>query len=361
MRYSCLNLECKEGSKQQEDLEIIVESGLEFERYSDSTIFITGATGLIGSLLVKTFLCANRLKGYHIHVVAAVRNEKKAKVVFGELLNREELELYIGDIIEPVEFVPDIDFIFHTASITASKMMVEHPVMTIDTAYQGTLNIMNLAIRKKVQGVVYISSMEVYGMPQNDLEYIKEKDLGYIDLTNVRSSYSEGKRICECLCTAFASEYNVPVKVARLAQTFGAGILESDNRVYAQFAKSAINKRDIVLHTDGTSEGNYCYTRDAVKALILLGYDGESGESYNIVNEHTHMQIREMAALVADEIADGEIKVIFDIPDSVLKYGYAPSIKMRLCGSKIKELGWNPEVNLREMYERMIFDMTSFL
>lgn len=360
MRYSCLNLECKEGSKQQEDLEIIVESGLEFERYSDSTIFITGATGLIGSLLVKTFLCANRLKGYHIHVVAAVRNEKKAKAVFGELLNREDLELYIRDIIEPIEFVSDIDFIFHTASITASKLMVEHPVMTIDTAYQGTLNIMDLARRKKVQGVVYISSMEVYGNPQNDLEYIEEKNLGYIDLTNVRSSYSEGKRICECLCTAFASEYNVPVTVARLAQTFGAGVLESDNRVYAQFAKSVINNTDIVLHTDGTSEGNYCYTRDVVKALILLGYEGKKGESYNIVNERTHMQIREMAALVADEIADGKIKVIFDIPDSVLKYGYAPSIKMRLSGSKIKELGWNPEVDLREMYERMIFDMTSF-
>ncbi len=62
-------------------------------------------------------------------------------------------------------------------------------------------------------------------------------------MTNVRSCYPEGKRICECLCNAYASEYKIPVKIARLAQTFGAGILESDNRVYVQFAKSAIEKK----------------------------------------------------------------------------------------------------------------------
>lgn len=96
-------LECKENSKQQEDLELIAKSNIDFEKYNRKTVFITGATGLVGSGLVKTFLCVNRLRGLEINIIAAVRNEKKAEMLYGDLLKRKELELYIGDIVEPIE------------------------------------------------------------------------------------------------------------------------------------------------------------------------------------------------------------------------------------------------------------------
>ncbi len=70
------------------------------------------------------------------------------------------------------------------------------------------------------------------------------------------------------------------------------------------------------------------------------------------------MQIREMADLVVNQLAKGKIKVIFDIPESTKKYGYAPSVKMHLSGSKLRKLGWEPEVDMKEMYERMIYDMS---
>lgn len=350
--------ESRKGSKQQEDLEMIAQSAVEFENYRGKTVFVTGATGLVGSLLVKAFLCVNRLKDCDIRVVAAVRNRKKAENIYGKLLERKDLKLYIGDVAEPTNYEGTVDYIFHTASVTASKTMVEHPVLTIETAYQGTRNMLEFAREKQVSGMVYVSSMEVYGRPDASSESVKEADLGYVDLANVRSGYPEGKRICECLCNAYAAEYQLPVRSARLAQTFGAGVLESDNRVYAQFARSAMEGQDIVLHTDGTSEGNYCYTRDVIKALLILGYKGENGGAYNVVNEHTHMQIREMAALVSEKIAKGKIKVVFDIPESALKYGYAPSVKMKLSNAKMCALGWAPEVDLPEMYERMMADMS---
>lgn len=353
-----LTEECFKSSKQQEDLEMIADSGIDFDVYKNTTVFVTGATGLIGSSLVKSLLCGNRKNNLNVRVIAGVRSRKKAEQIYGRSIKRDDIELYIGDIIEPVDYKDDIDYIFHTASVTTSKTMVDHPVCTIETAYQGTRNILEFAKEKQVRGVVYVSSMEVYGRPDSELEYISEKDLGYIDISSVRSSYSEGKRICECLCTAYASEYEVPVKIARLAQTFGAGVLPSDSRVYIQFAKSAIYGEDIVLHTEGTSEGNYCYIRDVIKALLLLGDKGGKGEAYNIVNENTHMQIREMAKLVAEKISRGKIKVKFEIPESVLSFGYAPAVKMKLSGAKMRALGWQPEVDLQEMYERMIFDMT---
>ncbi len=73
--------------------------------------------------------------------------------------------------------------------------------------------------------------MEVYGAFDESVE-VTEKDLGYIDILNIRSNYPESKRLCENMCVAYNAEYDIPVKIARLAQTFGAGILPWENRVF---------------------------------------------------------------------------------------------------------------------------------
>jgi nucleoside-diphosphate-sugar epimerase len=212
---------------------------------------------------------------------------------------------------------------------------------------------LRLAVEKKVKAFVYISSMEIYGQPKNEGK-TAEKDLGYVDIGTVRSCYPEGKRMCECLCTAYAAQYGVNVKSARLAQTFGAGVLPTENRVFAQFARSAVNGEDIVLHTTGESEGNYVYTADAVRAILLLLQKGEPGEAYNVANEESHITIRSMAELVASEIAGGKISVVIDIPEDSASLGYAPPVKMQLDASKLMALGWKPTVGLADAYRRMI-------
>lgn len=100
--------------------------------------------------------------------------------------------------------------------------------------------------------------MEVYGSFTEANHNVTETELGYINPLAVRSNYPESKRLCENMCVAYYPEYKVPVKIACLLQTFGAGILSGENRVFAQFAKNAIEGKDIVLHTKGLSEGNYC-------------------------------------------------------------------------------------------------------
>ena len=231
-------------------------------------------------------------------------------------------------------------------------MMVENPVGTISTAVNGTMNILELARQKKPERVIYLSSMEVYGtISTGD---VSESDMGYVDLTNVRSCYPESKRMCECLCNAYSSQYGINVVNARLAQTFGPGILDTENRVFAQFARSAINGTDIVLHTKGKSEGNYCYTRDMVMALFILLIKGKPGESYNIANEACHTSISDMAQMVAEKLTGGAIKLIYDIPESSLTYGYAPDVKMRLLSHKMRALGWVPQIDLEEAYRRTI-------
>ena len=83
-----------------------------------------------------------------------------------------------------------------------------------------------------------------------------------------RSAYPLGKRAAEFLCAAYAAQFGVNVKVARLTQTFGAGVASDDKRVFAQFARSVANSEDIVLHTTGESAKPYCYSTDSVSAIL---------------------------------------------------------------------------------------------
>lgn len=340
----------------QADLEKICGSDIGWERLSGKTVLVTGATGLIGREVILALLAANRIHGLGIKICGLVRSPEKAQRIFGDLTERPELIFVKGDIVQPVETDEHIDFIIHLASQTASKELVTHPVEAIDTAIAGTKNILELARKNNCEGVVYASSMEAYGNPGACDERTTEDKLGYIDNLRVRSCYPEAKRMCENMCVCYASEYGVKVSIARLAQTFGAGVDKNEGRVFAQFARSAMEKKDIVLHTAGRSYGNYCYTADAVTGLLTVMLKGVCAEAYNIVNEACTMRIAEMAQLVSDKIAGGAIKTVFDIPENSNTYGYAPDVELRLSGQKLMALGWRPEIapDMVTMYNRLI-------
>lgn len=336
-----------------EDFKKIAESELTMEDFRNKSFVITGATGLIGSLMVRFLLFANKEYGLKAKVMPVVRNQEKARKIFEEW-DTGELSYIVADLAkDKVEVEGACDYIIHAAAVTASKQMVSDPVGTIRTAIDGTQKMLDLAVEKKVKAFVYISSMEIYGQPKAEGK-TAEKDLGYIDIGTVRSCYPEGKRMCECLCTAYASQYGVPVMSARLAQTFGAGILPTENRVFAQFARSVAERKDIVLHTTGESEGNYVYTADAIRAILTLLLKGKAGEAYNIANEESHSTIRGMAEMVTHEIAGDQISVVIDIPEDSASLGYAPPVKMQLDAAKMRGLGWNPEVSLKDSYQRML-------
>ena len=337
----------------EEDFDKITKRDISWDALRNSSFVITGATGLIGSLIVKYLLYANRTMNFGANIYAVVRNVEKADKIFAEE-KTDALTYVVADLTkEKVNCEGDCDYIVHAAAVTASKVMVSDPVGTICTSIDGTEKMLQLAVEKKAKAFIYISSMEIYGQPTVGGK-TAEKALGYVDIENVRSCYPEGKRMCECLCTAYAAQYGVNVISARLAQTFGAGILPTENRVFAQFARSVMRGENIVLHTTGESEGNYVYTADAIAAIMTLLVKGKAGEAYNIANEDSHITIRNMAELVAREIAGEKIQVVIDIPEDSVSLGYAPPVKMWLDASKMRELGWKPEIGLVEAYKRMI-------
>lgn len=343
-----------------EDLRIIAESDIPVSDFDGKTVLVTGATGLVGANMVRALLAINAYRNTDIRVLALARNPEKARKLLGEDPNlRVVIADLTGNVSEAFSDIDRVDYIFHAAAVTSSKMMVQEPVRTIRTSIDGTDNILRLAIKKHCRGMVYLSSMEVYGdvgRYKTDTSDVAEEDIGYLDPVKIRSDYPESKRMCENLCVAYAAQFKAPVKIARLAQTFGAGILPGESRVFAQFAGSVIEGKDIVLHTRGLSEGNYCYLRDTIRALLILSVKGEDGQAYNIANEECHTTIAGMAQMVCDRIAGGKIRVIYDIPTEN-KYGYAADAHMKLNASKMRALGWKPEVGLEESYRRLIAGM----
>lgn len=341
----------------QEDLEQIAALADKSGDWKNRTFLISGATGLIGSVLIKALLYVERRDKLNIRIIGLIRDKEKANKVFAPCLYRPNLEFVTADLSRGIpEIDGTIDYIIHTASVTESETMVKRPVDTIKTSVNGTMALLELARRKNVKSMIYLSSMEVYGTPFGN-PHVREGDLGQIPLDQVRSCYPESKRMCECLCLSYASQYGVNVVSARLAQTFGAGVQKNDNRVYAQFARAVINRKNIVLHTTGQSEGNYCYLSDAVRAILILLKKGRRGEAYNISNERCHTTIEGMAKMVASEVAKGAIAVEYDLPDDLSKYGYAPEVKIKLNASGMRELGWEPQIDLKESYERLILSM----
>jgi len=307
------------------DLEYITNSNVPWECFENKTFFITGATGLLGSILIKSLLAKNK----KIRIIALAR--KKA------LIENKDLYFIYGDVTQKLSIDEPIDYIVHGANPTASKEFINHPVETIKTIYEGTLNTLELAKEKSVKGYLYLSSMEVYIN---------------IDTTSPRNCYPEGKRLAENLCASYFHEYNVNAKIARLAQTFGAGIdIEKDDRVFAQFARSAKEKKDIVLRTKADSKRSYCYTTDAITAMLWILAKGKGGDFYDVASKVPPASIRDMAECFG--------KVVFDIAESAEKLGYPPAAEIILDTRKLEGLGWEPDKSIesggiKEMCGRVI-------
>lgn len=329
-----------------EDMEYI-RGKIKYEQIAGSTILISGATGLIGKYLVR-FLA----KYCGCKVIAVVRDLAKARKMWSDLEGR--VEYICSDITRLEAADQSVDYMIHGASITSSRSFQEQPAEVIYTSVEGTRRMLEFARKNPVKGFLFLSTMEVYGAPLTE-EKICETQGTNLDTMSVRSSYPESKRLCEALCTAYHSEYCIPARVLRLTQTFGPGVEYDDPRVFAEFARCAIEGSDIILHTAGDTKRSYLYLADACTAILKVLTEGSDGEAYNAANESTYCSIREMAELVAAQAAGDKIRVRMEPDEKMQKErGYAPVLKMNLDTSKLQGIGWKAETGLLRMYERMI-------
>ena len=322
---------------------------IEWDELRGSTILITGSTGLIGQNLVNAIAYNSQKKGLDIKLILPVRNVALAE----ELFNWTDAEIIHNELGEELKIETPVDYIVHLASPTSSKFFTEKPVNTMLENIEGTKSLLEWARVHPVRKFVGLSTMEVYGFPEKGHK-VKENEVGAFETMNARNSYPLAKIACESLCNSYYVQYDVPAVILRATQTFGPGVRYNDGRVFAQFMRCVIEKKDIVLKSDGLTERSYLYTADAVSAILVSLLKAKPGQAYTIANPDTYCSIKDMAQMVADEIANGKIKIVFDIAEDIERLGYAGTLFMELDVEKIKGLGWVPTVDLYNAYNRMI-------
>ena len=344
-----------------EDVERIIADDLPWDTFKGKTVLVTGASGMIPSYVVYTMLGLNDSLNMGIKVLALVRNEAKARGIFGELLERDDLELVVHDVTssffdndQNCSIDGPIDYVFHGASPAKPQQHKTSPVDTLRANAFGTANLLELAVYKKAKGFVLFSSSEVYGAVKW-VESISETDYGYLDPLNPRSCYSEGKRAAETLCASYQAQYGVRCCIPRFAHIYGPGMSVSDGRVQADFAANVYRGEDIVMKSDGSSKRAYTYVSDAISGMFyaLLKGDAVDGEAFNIADSDNVISIRQLAEAFVACKKDKGLKLVIDIPENT-KGLYNPATFIGLDNGKIKALGWSPKVGIAEGVSRMV-------
>jgi len=326
------------------DMDNMFNSGYDFSKLKNKNILITGATGMLASYYLGFLVYLNRNHGYNINIYALARNKEKLDSVLDDY--KDDVNYVIQDVTKPIEIDGDLDYIIHMASSANPKTLVSNPVSIIDANVIGTKNVLELAKEKNAE-VLFTSTREIYGKV-DDKDEVLETDMGILDNSIVRSCYPESKRLAENMIVSYGYQYDVDFKIARLAHSYGPGmIIHDDGRIMADLLSNVINGENIVLKSSGDALRAFCYVSDATLALLLITLSDKKNEIYNVSNETEEISIRNLAEKLISMYPERNLELVFDIDkDSATKY--VNFKRTRLNDDKLYSLGFNPQTSLED-------------
>ena len=334
----------KESEIYKDDIKSILKQVCDWNQLKGKSIMITGATGLIGTVVSDMLIFLNLMFSLELKLFLISRHDKESKYDFVKYIS--------FDISQELHFYEPIDYIIHAASNTHPYQYSNYPIETIKTNTFGTYNLLQLADKNPDCRFILMSSVEIYGNDINTLsDGFTENDFGYINPNDVRSCYNESKRLSETLCAAFASEKNIDYVICRLCRSYGPTIKKDDTKALSQFLRNAINGEDIILKSNGKQYYSYIYSADAASAIIFLMLNGISREAYNIADKKSNITLKDLALLIANY---SNTKVIIQMPDKNEQKGYSKAQRAILNPNKIYNLGWLPIYNIQNGLERTI-------
>lgn len=340
---------------EQRDIDIILSNPIDWECFRSKTVLVTGATGRLGMYIVETLTKADIDWNLNLTIVALARSDKKLRQVFGESLKLPNIHCMVQDITEPIKWLGDVHYIFHTAGAASPLDFTNWPVDTLWGHVQGTRNVLEFAKKSHTEKVLYVSTVEIYGEWKSE-DGIKEGDMGSIHCDNARACYPEAKRLCETMLASYEAQHGVPYVGVRMSHTFGPGISLEDGRAFAEFIRDVVEGKDIVLQTDGSAVRTYTYVADAIGAMLLALTRGKA-HYYNIANTDNLISIRDLAQLIAGLDPKRNVRVLYK-GQAEQKLKYLPFKLGIMNVDRIMELGWRPQVGVKDAFR---YTLESFL
>ncbi len=269
------------NEKYQTDIMYVSELDISWERMNNKSIIITGATGMIASVIIDILMKRNAEYGQQIHIYAVSRGREKAEQRFCAYWDNPNFTWISHDINSPLPEIGSADYILHAASNTHPRAYATDPIGTITANVQGTCHLLDYAASHHCERFFFFSSVEIYGENRNDTDKFDEAYSGYIDCNTLRAGYPESKRLGEALCNAFASQKGQDFVIGRFSRVYGPTMSDEDSKAVAQFIRKAASGEDIILKSEGNQLYSYTYVVDSKTAFVAVEYPAFSVSSGN--------------------------------------------------------------------------------
>lgn len=294
-------------------------------------ILITGGAGFLGSHLIDRLLADN------CEVICVDNFFTGTKANLSHLHSNPNFELLRHDVTFPL-FV-EVDEIYNLAC-PASPVHYQHdPVQTTKTSVHGAINMLGLAKRLRCK-ILQASTSEVYGDPHIHPQV--EEYWGNVNPIGPRSCYDEGKRCAETLFFDYQRQYDLPIKVARIFNTYGPRMHPADGRVVSNFIIQALAGDPITIYGDGLQTRSFCYVADLIDGLVrLMNSADEVCGPVNLGNP-VEFTMRELAAMTIELTNSPSPTTFKPLPAD------DPRQRQPDIGKARQLLGWEPATSLKE-------------
>ena len=312
-------------------------------------ILITGGAGFIGSHIVEHL---HRKTDWDIYIIDKLSYASKGleRLRDADLLKRDRIHIFTFDLINPITpgiklELGNIDYIIHLAAETHVDNSIANPMEFIKNNIDSTITILNYCRElPSLKRMIYFSTDEIYGSAPGTKSYKED------DRQNPTNPYSASKSASEGICVSYVNTYKLPVIITNLMNVFGER--QHVEKFVPKLIKYISEDKEIEIHSDDDlNPGSrfYIHARNVAHAITFILNNGKLGERYNITGEKEINNL-ELAQMIS-KILNKELKY-----KMVNFHKDRPGHDLRYCldGTKLKELGWTPEVEFEKSLERMV-------